>query len=306
MGVLIALLVTLAGPGPVDGSQPAVFRTLVLASVLPAVLAVLGLALLARETPLRSEHRDLPTARAWPVRSTFPGLPGDHGPVHAGQLLRCVPGPAGPACGTFGPGRTRHGPLVQPGLQPALGPRGCPVRQDRQAKLLVAGWLVYARIYLGFAAITAGWQAWVLMAFYGIYAACFEGVAKAFVADLVPPAHRGTAYGVFHTAIGLAALPASLIAGILWEGIGPWTGWGPRAPFVFGAGMALAASILLATALPRTGAAPRRPRPDRASASAGIAGRSRSYRRRASDQGNPHGAATSGLTSPFTLVNLLQ
>ena len=131
------------------------------------------------------------------------------------------------------------------------GPAGALSDKVGRQKLLLAGWLVYASIYLGFAAINAGWQAWILMALYGIYAACFEGVAKAFVADLVPPAHRGTAYGVFHTAIGLAALPASLIAGILWEGIGPWTGWGPQAPFVFGATMALAASILLATALPR-------------------------------------------------------
>ena len=133
------------------------------------------------------------------------------------------------------------------------GPAGALSDRIGRRTLLVAGWLVYAIIYLGFAAISAGWQAWALMACYGVYAACFEGVAKAFVADLVPAAHRGTAYGIFHTAIGLAALPASLIAGILWEGIGPWAGLGPRAPFAFGAVMAMSACVLLAAALPRTG-----------------------------------------------------
>ena len=112
--------------------------------------------------------------------------------------------------------------------------------------MLIAGWVVYALIYLGFARITAGWQAWALMSVYGVYAALFEGVAKAFVADLVPPPLRGTAYGVFHTAVGLSALPASLLAGIVWGGIGQWAGWGPSAPFYLGAGLAFLASLLLA------------------------------------------------------------
>jgi len=50
---------------------------------------------------------------------------------------------------------------------------------------------------------------------------------------------------VFHAAIGLTALPASLLAGLLWQGIGRWRGWGAPAPFAFGAGMALLATLLL-------------------------------------------------------------
>jgi MFS family permease len=88
------------------------------------------------------------------------------------------------------------------------------------------------------------------MTLYGIHAACSDGVAKAFVADLVPASLRGTAYGIFHTAIGLAALPASLIAGLLWEGLGAWPGLGASAPFYFGAILALIASLLLAVLLP--------------------------------------------------------
>jgi MFS family permease len=64
------------------------------------------------------------------------------------------------------------------------------------------------------------------------------------VADLVAPGERGTAYGVYNAAVGFAALPASLIAGLLWQGIGPWSGFGPEAPFYFGAAMALTAVVL--------------------------------------------------------------
>jgi MFS family permease len=83
-----------------------------------------------------------------------------------------------------------------------------------------------------------------LFAVYGLYYAATEGIAKALVADLVPETLRGTAYGWFNAAIGITALPASLIAGLLWQGAGSWTGFGPSAPFFFGAVMALLAGFL--------------------------------------------------------------
>jgi len=61
---------------------------------------------------------------------------------------------------------------------------------------------------------------------------------------LVPQEQRGTAYGYFNAGIGLAALPASLIAGILWQGLGSWAGLGPAAPFYFGASLALLSVFL--------------------------------------------------------------
>jgi MFS family permease len=70
------------------------------------------------------------------------------------------------------------------------------------------------------------------------------------VADLVPAERRGTAYGVYSAAVGVTALPASVIAGVLWQGVGGWRGVGPGAPFVFGAVLALAAALMLAL-LPR-------------------------------------------------------
>ena len=106
-------------------------------------------------------------------------------------------------------------------------------------RMIVYGWLIYALTYLGFALATASWMIWVLFAVYGLFYALTEGTGKALVAELVPEASRGTAYGLYNTAIGIMALPASLIAGILWERISP------AAPFAFGAILALLAVVAL-------------------------------------------------------------
>jgi MFS family permease len=112
-------------------------------------------------------------------------------------------------------------------------------------KLIIGGWFAYGLVYLGFALAQTGWQIWMLFGLYGIYYAATEGVAKALVADLVPESQRGTAYGLFNAAIGITALPASLLAGLLWQGAGTWAGFGASAPFLFGAALALCASLLL-------------------------------------------------------------
>ena len=106
------------------------------------------------------------------------------------------------------------------------------------------GWLAYGLVYLGLALSTTGWQIWALFGLYGIYYAATDGVAKAFIADLVPDERRGTAYGVYNATIGLMALPASVVAGLLWQGAFGWAGFGPSAPFLFGAGLALLAGVL--------------------------------------------------------------
>jgi MFS family permease len=126
------------------------------------------------------------------------------------------------------------------------GPSGALSDRIGRKLLLVVGWSVYTAVYLGFAAANAGWQTWALMAVYGVYYGVSEGVARALVADLVPVSQRGSAYGAYHAAVGLTALPASLIAGVLWQGVGEWQGYGPSAPFLFGAAMALVAVVLLA------------------------------------------------------------
>ncbi len=124
------------------------------------------------------------------------------------------------------------------------GPFGSLSDRFGRRSLIIAGWIVYGLIYLGLALSHTGWQVWVLYALYGIYYAATDGVTRALVADIVPPTRRGGAYGLFNAAVGISALPASVIAGVLWQGIGPWHGFGPSAPFLFGAAMALLAGIL--------------------------------------------------------------
>ncbi len=110
--------------------------------------------------------------------------------------------------------------------------------------LIVAGWTLYAAVYLGFAFATAAWQAWALFAVYGLFFGLTEGTEKALVADLVPAARRGTAFGWFNFAVGIAALPASLMFGIIWDQAGPATA------FSVGAALAAIASFGLLMVVP--------------------------------------------------------
>jgi MFS family permease len=98
--------------------------------------------------------------------------------------------------------------------------------------VIALGWSVYALVYLGFAVASSLWQVWLLFAVYGCYYGIVEGVARSFVADLVPEEKRGTTYGLYHGVVGMALLPASLLAGWLWDTVSP------SAPFYLGAGLA--------------------------------------------------------------------
>lgn len=99
------------------------------------------------------------------------------------------------------------------------------------------GWGVYALAYAGFALAIAPWMIWVLYGFYGLFYSLTEGSAKAMVAELVPDENRGAAYGLYSASIGVMALPASLIAGALWNRVSP------AAPFAFGAVLAAIAFL---------------------------------------------------------------
>ncbi|MFO8034401.1 MAG: hypothetical protein R6U88_04465 [Candidatus Bipolaricaulota bacterium] len=112
--------------------------------------------------------------------------------------------------------------------------------------MIVGGWLVYALIYLGIRIAGRVWNMWVLYAAYGAYYGIAFGTAKALVADLVPAHVRGTAYGAYSTVIGALSLPASVIAGALWQTISP------GAPFFFGAALAVVAAVALMIWRPQT------------------------------------------------------
>jgi MFS family permease len=106
-------------------------------------------------------------------------------------------------------------------------------------RLIVAGWLIYALIYGGFAVASQASAIWLLFLVYGVYFGLTEGVEKALVADLVEPQQRGTAYGWYNLVIGLGALPASLLTGLLWDHFGAATA------LLTGAGLSLLAALCL-------------------------------------------------------------
>jgi MFS family permease len=112
--------------------------------------------------------------------------------------------------------------------------------------LIVGGWLLYAAVYYAFGWAGAPWQAWALFAVYGIFYGMTEGTEKALVADVVPKARRGAAFGWYNLAIGLGALPASLIFGWIWDRSGS------SSAFVFGATLALVAALLMAIVAPQS------------------------------------------------------
>jgi MFS family permease len=106
-------------------------------------------------------------------------------------------------------------------------------------RLIVAGWILYAAVYAGFAFATHQASLWVLFLVYGIYFGLAEGAEKALVADLVRPEQRGTAYGLYNLAFGITVFPASLLMGTIWD----WKG--PAVAFLVSAVMGATAALLL-------------------------------------------------------------
>ncbi|MHB9038342.1 MAG: MFS transporter [Armatimonadota bacterium] len=113
--------------------------------------------------------------------------------------------------------------------------------------VIIAGWLVFSVVYFAMARITTSLGVWVWFTIYGIYYGMTEGILRAYAIDLAPEHLRGTAVGAYYSFTGVALLPASVIAGFLWDKVGP------SAPFYYGAATSLAAAILLAVVV--------RPRP---------------------------------------------
>lgn len=105
-------------------------------------------------------------------------------------------------------------------------------------KVLLAGFLIFAAVYLFFGLINSSSILWLLFPIYGIYMSFTEGVGKAYISNLVPQEKIGTAFGVYQTVIGLCAFFASLAAGLLWTCVNV------RAPFIFGSIMALISAFL--------------------------------------------------------------
>jgi MFS family permease len=243
-GLLIAALVVWATQATASELSRSTFQTMTLVSIIPAVLGVLVLALGAREIASRKTGKS-------ERRFKFTGLDSRFWAFLAVVVIFTL----GNSADAFIILRAQERGLT---VLQVLGmlltfnavysliasPAGALSDRIGRRKVLIAGWVVYGLIYLGFAAADTGAQIWLFYGIYGLYYALTEGASRAFVADLVPQEQRGTAYGYFNAGIGLAALPASLIAGILWQGIGGWGGLGPAAPFYFGASLAILSVFL--------------------------------------------------------------
>lgn len=104
---------------------------------------------------------------------------------------------------------------------------------------IVAGWVVYALVYAGFAFVDSAWQAWALFILYGLYFGLTEGVEKALVADLVEDEKRGTGFGFYNLAFGITVFPASLIFGLI------WTKFGAEPAFLMSAAISVLSAALL-------------------------------------------------------------
>jgi len=244
LGIGIAALIIWLTQANENLLRPQTFRIAVLASIVPAVLAVIVLALGAKEVTAAGQRSSVKRLTLSGMDSKFKTF-----------LFIVILFTLGNSSDSFIVLRAQERGLSV--LQTMFmlmtltaiytilsGPLGALSDKVGRRKLIIGGWFAYGLVYLGFAFAQAGWHIWLMFGLYGIYYAATEGVAKALVADLVPDAQRGTAYGLFNAAIGITALPASLLAGLLWQGAGEWAGFGPSAPFFFGASMALLAGVL--------------------------------------------------------------
>ncbi len=244
VGLLIATLVVWLAQSNSLSLGENTFRTVVLISLVPAVLAVLSLAFGARDVGAKKKF-DSPKISFKKLGKPF--------------LVFMI------IVGLFDLGNSSDAFLVLRAQERGLNVLGIMVMlaifnlvyalvstpagslSDRigRKKLIIGGWLVYGLIYLGFALAQQPWHIWTLYIAYGLYYGLAYGTAKAMVADLVAPELRGTAYGTYNAVLGIIDFPASLIAGLLWQGVGLWEGFGPAAPFLFGSGLAFLAALLM-------------------------------------------------------------
>ncbi len=244
IGLLIALLVVWRVQQGASSLKASTFQTLVLLSLIPATLGVLVLALMSKDIPVHGKQT-LP-------KFSLRGL----GKPFLTFLIIISIFDLGNSADAFLILRAQERGLRISGILSMLvifnliyallsAPAGSLSDHIGRRRVLVAGWLLYTAVYLGFALAQTALSIWLLYALYGAYYGLTYGTAKAFVADLVPVPLRGTSFGTYNATLGLIDFPASLIAGILWQGVGSWSGFGASAPFFFGAAMALIATAAL-------------------------------------------------------------
>jgi MFS family permease len=216
-------------------------RTVFWLAGIPGILAVILIILKVREVPRE-------TAPLSPARKLLPGaLP--HGPIRSYLAILLL----------FTLGNSSDAFLLLKASQSGMSasrvallwtafhvikmlatmPFGALSDRIGRKRVIICGWAVYAASYCGFALAASQWQIWCVFLFYGIFYGLTEGVEKAFVADMAPPDQSGTAFGWYNLAIGVGALPASLLFGAIWTWVSP------AAAFTFGACLAGVAALML-------------------------------------------------------------
>lgn len=244
LGILIAAFVVWKLQAAGSTLQENTFRTIVLISIIPAILAVISLAVMTTEKK--------PEGEAKAPKISFKGLGKNF------VLFMII-------VGIFDLGNSSDAFLVLRAQERGMStlhilimlavfnlvytlvstPAGMLSDKIGRKKLIIGGWTMYALIYLGFALAQNVTHIWLLYVAYGLYYGMAYGTAKAMLSDLVPMELRGTAFGTYNAVLGILDFPASLIAGLLWSGAGSWQGFGASAPFFFGAGMATIAIVMM-------------------------------------------------------------
>jgi MFS family permease len=112
---------------------------------------------------------------------------------------------------------------------------------DRVGKerILIIGFLIYALVYFGFGKASDNIMIICLFAFYGLYSAATDSIQKAFVSDNVDSNKKGTGLGIYNALLGITLLPASIIAGLLYDKVNS------SVPFYFGSATAILSFILM-------------------------------------------------------------
>ena len=213
-------------------------RSVFLLAAIPGLAAVLLLIFGVKEAPRAAPRRREPPRPRAPARS--PAVSRSRSESSPSSRSRARPTPScSCARGTSGSrsGSCRSsGPFFHAVKAAAGVPGGALADRIGRTRTILLGWAVYAAAYLGFAFVSGAAAMWGLFAFYALFYALTEGAERALVADLAPAHLRGKAFGAFHAAVGLAALPASVLFGVWWKILGP------RAAFLIGAAIALLAT----------------------------------------------------------------
>jgi len=246
LGVAVALLVVASTQGSALDLSADTFRLLVLVALVPGVLAVVAIVVGVRDVRKPSPQTDEPATAAFRPRASWRQFPMAFWLFVAASGLFAL----GNSSDAFLSLRSQQlGVDVRDLLVMVIGfnlanalvswPVGALSDRVSRRLLVAVAWTIYAVAYAGFAMAGSAGSVGMLWILYGTYYGVNEAVGRALVADLAPTDLRATGYGVINAVVGLLVLPASVIAGLLWDRIAP------GAPFWFGAACAGAALVLL-------------------------------------------------------------